>query len=832
MTQQKLFYRKVFYIAMIAVLVFPLYMLGNPARRDGAGGLLAQRRDELNLSEANLGEIDPAGSAMKLATFGMRGVAVSLLWNRSLEYEKRSDWDAVVATANQITMLEPHFITIWDFVGWKLAYNASAQFDDYRERYRWVIRGFEFVQEGTTYNQESPKLYVRAGWTISQKIGIADEKKQYRRLFREDEELEKNQREREARYVNIPKLPSAKDNWLFGHAFYKAAETWFEKRGEGIGNETRLLFYGRAPLNRIRYAEWMEIDGCGLNKENAPVFDEENCANAWLQAQKDWEEYANRVVDTTIEDKTNPGSYRRTSLNLHKEKRAEMDRLEEEIIAALPAKLGATAQEKREAIVWERWHTILNDEQRAAMYNSVLYPFDEKDYNLGRVGFGARAVRKYLDAEVARAKEAEEKGEKVELWTGPIDEYWKLSDEEKKGTSPWINWQTDLFELRMSFVDEDLRELARTPRLLVPQESSKRYSGAFGRLDEWQGRASSLLAVTPDVLASYLEGDAQAEAMDKIAQIEELRKEESFSRMFRDIMGADFHEREVAFEQTPEARNARKYRQEARDRFNEGDDAAANEAFLNSFEEWRKLLEDREDFADLKYLPQMQSEMLAELEKYVIVLNQRDAAFPAEYAFQNVARREDVVVERLRRSKEAAEYLRKLAADGKNAEARDGAETLLRAWTYFMVDNPIYALAPLPETTEAVFETARFYAETWDKATEAEREAARQEGKFADYPAKDFIELVLQKQNPDYQEIQRLEMGRLTDESKTFENLEKEIALWTKIVEAAPMLKYDSTSDVSFEIQNCVREYLLELKKREQPEPDDFPLQAFADAEE
>ena len=149
-----------------------------------------------------------------------------------------------------------------------------------------------------------------------------------------------------------------------------------------------------------------------------------------------------------------------------------------------------------------------------------------------------------------------------------------------------------------------------------------------------------------------------------------------------------------------------------------------------------------------------------------------------------------------------------------------------------MADNAIYALAPLPEATEAIFDVARLYAEAWDKATDAERQAAREEGKFADYPTKDFIELVLQKQNPDYQEIQRLEMGRLTDESKTFENLEKEIALWTKIVEAAPMLKYDATSDVSFEIQACVRDYLLELKKREQPEPENFPLRAFADAAE
>ncbi|MBR4104750.1 MAG: hypothetical protein IKK39_11900 [Thermoguttaceae bacterium] len=828
--QQKLFYRKVFYIAIIAVLIFPLYMLGNPARRDAGGGLLAQRRDDLNLSEANLGEIDPAGSAMKLATFGMRGVAVSLLWSRSLEYEKRADWDAVVATANQITTLEPHFITIWDFVGWKLAYNASAQFDDYRERYRWVIRGFEFVQEGTTYNEKAPKLFVRAGWTISQKIGIADEKKQYRRLFREDDELEKRQREREARSDSIPNLPNNKDNWLFGYQFYKHAEDLYENHGGDIGNETRLLFFGRAPLNMIRYAEWIEIDGCGLNDENAPVFDEENCAAAWRQAQEDWTAYANKVVETTIEDKVN-GGRRSTSLSAHKEARAEMDRLEEEIIAALPANLGATSKEKREAIVWKRWHEELDDQLRAAMYNSVLFPFDEKDYNLGRVGFGARAVRKYLDAETA-------KGDDVKAWPfDQIAEYWALSDEEKKAASPWKNWQEDLFELRMSFVDEDLREMARKPRLLIPQEESKRYGGAFARLDEWQGRASSLLAITPDVLASQLEGDAYAKAMDNVAEIEALRKEESFSRMFRDIMGADFHEREVAFEQTPEARKAREWRQAARDRFNEGNEDAANEAFLNCFEEWRKLLEDREDFADLKYLPQMQSEMMEELEKYVIVLDKREAVFPLEYAFQNVARGSDQAIERMRQADLATKYVRAKIDEAQDdvekiAAARADAERLLATWTYFMVDNPVFALAPLPETTEAVFETARLYAETWDKATEAEREAAAQEGKFADYPAKDFIELVIRKQNADYQEIQRLEMERLTDESKTFESLEKEVALWTKIVEAAPMLKYDSTSDVSFEIQTCVREYFLELKKREQPEPENFPLQVFADAAE
>ena len=148
MNQQKRFYRRIVSIGIVIALLLVLNWMGHPTRLQGKvgsadtektyapGGKLARLRDEYGLSETRLGQIDPAGSAMKLATFGMRGVAVDLLWNRSLECEKRSDWESVRTIGEQITSLEPHFITIWDFVGWKLAYNASAQYDDYRERYR------------------------------------------------------------------------------------------------------------------------------------------------------------------------------------------------------------------------------------------------------------------------------------------------------------------------------------------------------------------------------------------------------------------------------------------------------------------------------------------------------------------------------------------------------------------------------------------------------------------------------------------------------------------------------------------------------------------------
>ena len=119
MTSTK-FRTKIIYLVIIGVLLVPLFLLGRPSSvqkgEEGQvnlnGGFLAGIREKENIVDAQLGEIDPGSSTMKLATFGMRGVALALLWNKSLEYEKKFDWNNVVVTSKQITMLEPRFTSV------------------------------------------------------------------------------------------------------------------------------------------------------------------------------------------------------------------------------------------------------------------------------------------------------------------------------------------------------------------------------------------------------------------------------------------------------------------------------------------------------------------------------------------------------------------------------------------------------------------------------------------------------------------------------------------------------------------------------------------------
>ena len=71
------------------------------------------------------------------------GVAATLLWEKAHEYRVMHEWDRLKASLNNIALLQPHYERVWEHQAWNLAYNVSAEFDDYRQRYEMVREGTE-----------------------------------------------------------------------------------------------------------------------------------------------------------------------------------------------------------------------------------------------------------------------------------------------------------------------------------------------------------------------------------------------------------------------------------------------------------------------------------------------------------------------------------------------------------------------------------------------------------------------------------------------------------------------------------------------------------------
>jgi hypothetical protein len=274
----KNFYRKVAYLVAAVVLLFPIMMLGSPSTLTEPGGKLAQLRSEAKLGQADLGRIDPASETIRLATLGMRGMAVTMLWNKANHYKKTEDWTAFQATLEQLARLQPYFIKVWQYQAWNLTYNVSVELDAVRDRFYYVKQGIRYLEEGIEYLRDNPTLLDDLGWFCGNKVGRADEHVQYRRLFKLDDDLHPEGR-----------LSEERDNWLVSKEWYEQAVSAIDDKKQPLGTKNPVTFFDSPARSQISYAEAIEEEGTFGPRAKA----------AWTEGDRLWRDYGKRRIQST-----------------------------------------------------------------------------------------------------------------------------------------------------------------------------------------------------------------------------------------------------------------------------------------------------------------------------------------------------------------------------------------------------------------------------------------------------------------------------------------------------------------------------------------------------
>ena len=290
------FRRKLIYIIAIVVLLVPVFILGQPSvpgKSDGTGssqgGTLAQIRERYNIGQADLGQIDPASESMKLATLGLRGVASTILWQKAEYYKKESLWERYAATLNQISLLQPHFINVWEHQAHNLSYNISVEFDDYNQRYEWIKKGIDYLVKGTKFNKRQPILQWDLGIYTGQKIGTADEQTLYRELFRNDTEYHGHliSEGLDVRTPDALGVDQKPDHWLVGRLWFMKSYDLVD--GGAYCRKSPHIYYSDGPKCQLRFCEAIEKEG---------ILDE-RAKYQWIKASEWWREFGNRDVLTT-----------------------------------------------------------------------------------------------------------------------------------------------------------------------------------------------------------------------------------------------------------------------------------------------------------------------------------------------------------------------------------------------------------------------------------------------------------------------------------------------------------------------------------------------------
>jgi hypothetical protein len=209
-------------------------------------------KDERDLGEATLGQIDTGSFMMKLALLGgARGVAANVLWTRAIELQRLHEWDKLAQSVNMITKLQPHFLAIWTFQGWNLAYNVAVEWDDPADKYEWIKKGINFVREGVAKNEKSPDLLWDTAWTYYHKLGFADEAVVLRKLVREDtdEDFKLDVLTFDDDKIRVTR----DDNFQIAHGWFTRAVRLVDAGGERVGAGVREE--ETAPETDIQYVD-------------------------------------------------------------------------------------------------------------------------------------------------------------------------------------------------------------------------------------------------------------------------------------------------------------------------------------------------------------------------------------------------------------------------------------------------------------------------------------------------------------------------------------------------------------------------------------------------
>ena len=119
------------------------------------------------------GDMPPALIFTTVALGGFRGIIVDLLWMRAIHLQEEARVLELVQLSEWITVLEPHFTTVWAFHAWNMAYNVSIMFTVPEDRWRWVQHGIRLLRDSAlVFNPRHPILLRELGWLYQHKIGF------------------------------------------------------------------------------------------------------------------------------------------------------------------------------------------------------------------------------------------------------------------------------------------------------------------------------------------------------------------------------------------------------------------------------------------------------------------------------------------------------------------------------------------------------------------------------------------------------------------------------------------------------------------------------------
>lgn len=159
-------------VQFVAVLVAAALLVGVGMVAPGV------QRSRKELDKTGIGQESPTAKAppeyaFAVQAFGaFRGLLTNIAFIRAQEYKDQGRYYDAMQLATWICKLQPHFVSVWEFNAWNMAWNISVTTHTPEERWNWVYNGLKLLRdEGIMrFNPRAVNLYKQVAWIFVNKM--------------------------------------------------------------------------------------------------------------------------------------------------------------------------------------------------------------------------------------------------------------------------------------------------------------------------------------------------------------------------------------------------------------------------------------------------------------------------------------------------------------------------------------------------------------------------------------------------------------------------------------------------------------------------------------
>lgn len=260
---------KLFFILLAGTAVL---LFANIYVQKGIAGVVKENKlvDEDSVEEG----MSPTVAFSVMALGGFRGLLADILWIRAGDLQQKGRYYELAQLSKWILTLQPKFPTAAAYMGWNMAYNISVTCKRPEDRWRWVRRGIQLMQDAVNMNPNDPNVYHELAWIYQHKLGnVLDDAQQYY----------KETMARELIFVYGKHYPDW-EAWSASPATEKALRERFPEDGAAW---RELMAYQDGKVNLDRLFGEFRLNG-GLPKELKEKLDPEDASALDYYFRRKW----------------------------------------------------------------------------------------------------------------------------------------------------------------------------------------------------------------------------------------------------------------------------------------------------------------------------------------------------------------------------------------------------------------------------------------------------------------------------------------------------------------------------------------------------------------